>query len=94
MTFSSGLSSIPSGVALFSNPAVSDDKGRIQRECKPGENLRMRITIENNSKDGSIIVFKRHVLLWDTGMFKLMDKNSGRVRVNYHIQPKGNDNYN
>lgn len=87
---------MPRGVRLFSNPAIDattqvHNPGRMQKECKPGANTEMSITIENACTDGSMLVFKRHVLLWDTGMFSLVDKNSPKTRVrwNFHISPKG-----
>ncbi|XP_052806170.1 putative helicase MOV-10 [Mya arenaria] len=81
------LFNIPKGVVLFSNPTVVDG-GKMQVQCRPGERLTMTINIENNCRDGSIIVFTRHILLWDTGMFELRDRRKGgRVYRNCDIYP-------
>ncbi|XP_052790307.1 putative helicase mov-10-B.1 [Mya arenaria] len=79
---------IPRGVSINSNPAVVDP-GLMEKQCSPGDDLTMTLTIKNNSKD-HIIVFKCFVVLWDTGMFKLYElgayNNRKPVRRNRHLQ--------
>ncbi|WAR05018.1 M10B1-like protein [Mya arenaria] len=83
------LFNIPKGVVLYSNPTVVDG-GKMQVQCRPGERLSMTITMENICTDGSVIVFTRHLLLWDTGMFELRDlRKGGPVYRNCNIYPKG-----
>ncbi|XP_052789741.1 putative helicase MOV-10 [Mya arenaria] len=79
---------IPKGVTLNSDPAVVYP-GLMEKQCRPGANLTMTLTIANNSAD-HIIVFQRFVVLWDTGMFKVYelgaDKNRKPVKQNRHLQ--------
>ncbi|WAR30932.1 M10B1-like protein, partial [Mya arenaria] len=49
---------IPRGVSINSNPAVVDP-GLMEKQCSPGDDLTMTLTIKNNSKD-HIIDFGHH----------------------------------
>ncbi|KAH3800784.1 hypothetical protein DPMN_154427 [Dreissena polymorpha] len=84
------MTSTPLGLRLTSDPAVEKD-GTIERECKPGQECKMIINIEN-TLDGVDVVFQRHVFLWDTGVFKMYkvtDRNGrghAREAKNLHIK--------
>ena len=66
---------VPQGLRFISEPAI-DTTGTMERVCKPKEKCTMTFDIEN-TMDDDVVVFKRYVFLWDTGVFK-MYKGSDR----------------
>jgi len=87
--FRNDLINIPKGLCLTSDPEV-ESQGKIERQCGPGANVQMTIEMKNESDDSDIIVFKRFIVLWDTGIFKIQEKGRGGrlqyVRRNRHLK--------
>ncbi|XP_053381191.1 putative helicase MOV-10 [Mercenaria mercenaria] len=78
-------SSNPSGIEIQSEPPVND-KGFIENTCKPDEETSMTLSVKNTSKNVTQIL-RRHLLLWDTRVFTLMQKYRRLpVKPNRHIQ--------
>lgn len=80
--------SCPNGIEINSEPTVDGTTFFIERESKPDGTMYMLITIKNTS-NVNILIFRRHLFLWDTGVFRLV-RSSNRnysVPLNRHIDP-------
>ncbi|XP_045199389.2 putative helicase mov-10-B.1 [Mercenaria mercenaria] len=76
----------PDDILIVSDPQPNA-AGMIEKDCKPGQGLAMSVTIRNLSAQYTL-VFERHLFLWDTGMFRLLKKDSKEIKLRHHIQPE------
>ncbi|XP_060556274.1 putative helicase mov-10-B.1, partial [Ruditapes philippinarum] len=77
----------PSGIEIESVPMVNTSL-LIEKECRPKDEVFMLISIKNKSRDWHTLLLRRFLLLWDTGVFRLVQKDNTRPpRSKFHIQP-------
>jgi hypothetical protein len=77
----------PSGIEIESVPMVNTSL-LIEKECRPKDEVFMLISIKNKSRDLHTLLLRRYLLLWDTGVFRLVQKDNTRSpRSKFHIQP-------
>lgn len=72
------MMSCPNGIEIESEPMVNNSL-LIEKECNPTDEVFMRISIKNTSRDRYTLVLRRYLFLWDTGVFRLIQKNKLQV---------------